>query len=202
MLNDYKAHLSKDKRLKVIISGEKEFRLKRRKNLFLFLCESIMGQQLSGKVADIIYDRFLELFEDKKPTPELVSSLPDVTLRKIGLSNNKSSYVKNVATFAIKERIDFKTINKMDNESIIKYLTQIKGVGRWTVEMLLIFALGREDVFAVDDYGIQSAMIKIFNLEHLKNKELKDKLKKISNRWSPYRTYACLYLWHWKDNVT
>lgn len=103
---------------------------------------------------------FLSCLKIKKPTPELVSSLPDVTLRKIGLSNNKSSYVKNVATFAIKERIDFKTINKMDNESIIKYLTQIKGVGRWTVEMLLIFALGREDVFAVDDYGIQSAMIK------------------------------------------
>ena len=87
----------------------------------------------------------------------------------------------------------------MSNEEIIELLTQIKGVGKWTVEMLLMFTLGREDVFAVDDLGIQQAMIRLYKLDPTDKKALKEKMLQLSAKWSPYRTYACLHLWQWKD---
>lgn len=126
--------------------------------------------------------------------------MPFDTLCSIGLSNAKTNYVKNVARFEIDFGMSAAKLNKMSNEEVIEYLTQIKGVGRWTVEMLLMFALGREDVFAVDDLGIQNAMIKLYRLDNSDKKLLKEKLIKISDKWSPYRTYACLHLWQWKDN--
>jgi len=88
----------------------------------------------------------------------------------------------------------------MENEAIIELLTQIKGVGKWTVEMLLMFTLGREDVFAVDDLGIQQAMIRLYKLDNTNKKALKEKMLLLSAKWSPYRTYACLHLWQWKDD--
>jgi DNA-3-methyladenine glycosylase II len=88
-------------------------------------------------------------------------------------------------------------LGKMTNEEVIGYLTAIKGVGRWTVEMLLMFVLGREDVFAVDDIGIQNAMVRHYALNR-SHKRFKKQILKISEQWSPYRTYACLYLWRWK----
>jgi DNA-3-methyladenine glycosylase II len=88
----------------------------------------------------------------------------------------------------------------MSNDEVIEYLTRIKGVGRWTVEMLLMFTLGREDVFAVDDLGIQQSMIKLYRIKAEDKKLLREAMLKISGRWSPYRTYACFYLWRWKDN--
>ena len=89
----------------------------------------------------------------------------------------------------------------MSNEEIIELLVQIKGIGKWSVEMLLMFTLGREDVFAVDDLGIQQAMCKLYKLDFENKKEMKEKMLKISAKWSPYRTYACLHLWRWKDNT-
>ena len=89
----------------------------------------------------------------------------------------------------------------MSNAELIEYLTEIKGVGKWTTEMLLMFALGREDVFAVDDLGIQNAMIVLYNLNKDDKKQLKLDMLRISEKWSPYRTYACLHLWRWKDNI-
>ncbi len=88
----------------------------------------------------------------------------------------------------------------MENEDVIAYLTQIKGVGRWTVEMLLMFALGREDVFAIDDWGVQNAMIQLYKLDRADKKKFREDLLRISQKWSPYRTYACVHLWRWKDN--
>ena len=87
----------------------------------------------------------------------------------------------------------------MSNEEVVEYLTKIKGVGRWTVEMLLIFTLGREDVFAVDDLGIQQAMIKVYKLDKTDKKKLQADMLRISSKWSPYRSYACLHLWRHKD---
>lgn len=89
----------------------------------------------------------------------------------------------------------------MTNEEVIELLTQIKGVGRWTVEMLLMFTLGREDLFAADDLGLQNAMIKLYKIKETDKKPLREKLLKLSAKWSPYRTYACLYLWGWKDSA-
>ena len=89
----------------------------------------------------------------------------------------------------------------MSNEEIIDLLTQIKGIGKWTVEMLLMFTLGREDVFSIDDYGIQTAMKKLYGLDNSDKKAFREKLLQISAKWAPYRTYACMHLWRWKDNA-
>lgn len=197
---EYIAHLSKDKKLAKLINGSEPFQLKFHKNICLRLCASIMSQQLSTKVAKVIYHRFLDLYEGKEPTPEQIIATPFETLRAIGLSNAKTQYVLNVAQFAIDHKLSDQKLKKMSDEEIIELLTQIKGVGRWTVEMLLMFTLGREDLFAADDYGIQTAMKKIYSLDDSNKKEFRDKMLKISRKWTPYRTYACLHLWHWKDN--
>lgn len=89
----------------------------------------------------------------------------------------------------------------MDNEAIIELLTQIKGIGRWSVEMLLMFSLCREDIFSADDFGIQKGMIQLYKLDPSDKKSMKEKMMKISSKWSPYRTYACLHLWRWQDNA-
>jgi DNA-3-methyladenine glycosylase II len=197
---EYVCHLSKDKKFKKLIEGREPFKLKKRKHIHLHLCGSIMSQQLSTKVADVIYKRFLALFETKTPTPEQILAIAPDKLRAIGLSNAKASYVHNVSRFAIEKGMDYKHLNKLSNDQVITYLTEIKGVGRWTTEMLLMFTLGREDVFAVDDLGIQNAMIRLYKLDNSNKKQLREKLLKLSEKWSPYRTYACLHLWHWKDN--
>ena len=197
---DYIDHLSKDSKLRKVLSEQDAVELKPRKNIPLRLCASIMSQQLSTKVAKVIFHRFLDLYSGNEPTPQQIAATPFETLRAIGLSNAKTQYVLNVAQFAIDQKLDDKKLRKMSNEDIIALLTQIKGVGQWTVEMLLMFTLGREDVFAVDDYGIQSAMKKLYKLDDSNKKEFKEKMKGIAAKWLPYRTYACLHLWQWKDD--
>lgn len=195
----YHVHLAKDRKLKKLIESAETYRLVKRKNICNYLCASIMSQQLSIKVAAIIHKRFIGLYGGKEPTAAQIIDTPFETLRSIGLSNAKANYVKNVAAFHLEHGIDARKLGKMSNEEVIEYLTQIKGVGRWTVEMLLMFALGREDVFAVDDLGIQQAMIKLYKLDSSDKKKLKADLIRISEKWSPYRTYACRLLWDWKD---
>ncbi len=197
----YYEHLSKDKKLKKLIEGGVPHKLIKRKNICTYLCASIMSQQLSTKVADVIYKRFIALYGGKEPTPQQILDTPFDTLRGIGLSNAKVGYVKNVAQFELEFGMDAKKLAKMTNEEVINYLVTIKGVGRWTVEMLLMFALGREDVFAVDDLGIQNAMIKLYKLDSSDKKQLKEAMLHYSKKWTPYRTYACVHLWRWKDNA-
>jgi len=192
-------HLSKDLQLKKAILKTGRIELKKRKNIFIYLVKSITSQQLSTKVADVIYKRFLALFEGKEPTPEQVLELKHEQLRGIGLSNSKVSYVQNVARFALERGLDSRKLNKMENDELVEYLTEIKGVGRWTAEMIMMFALGREDVFAVDDLGIQIAMKNLFGIKISDPKKMKRKMILISEAWSPYRTYACMYLWRWRD---
>lgn len=197
----YFEHLSKDKKLKKLIDSAEPHRLKRRKNICTYLCASIMSQQLSTKVADVIYKRFIDLYNGKEPTPKQILDTPFEKLRGIGLSNAKVSYVQNVAQFENDYGMDAKKLSKMTNEEVIEYLIAIKGVGKWTIEMLLMFALGREDVFAVDDLGIQNAMIGLYKLNKEDKKKLREDMIRISKKWSPYRTYACVHLWRWKDNT-
>jgi DNA-3-methyladenine glycosylase II len=194
-------HLSKDKKLKKIIELQKPYVLAQRKKVHLHLCYSIMSQQLSTKVADVFHRRFLELYAGKEPTAQQISTTPFETLRGIGLSNAKANYVLNVSNFFIDEKITDARFYKMSNEEVIKYLTRIKGVGQWTVEMILMFTLGREDVFAVDDLGIQQAICKLYKIDPEDKKAMKERMLAVSKKWSPYRTYACRYLWGWKDNV-
>ncbi len=196
----YRPHLIKDKRIKKLVEAHGPFTLKKRKKIYIYLCASIMSQQLSTKVADVIYRRFLHLYDGKEPTPEQILDTPATTFRSIGLSNAKAAYVHNVARFALEQGMEHKVLSKLSNDEVIAYLTQIKGVGRWTVEMLLMFALGREDVFSIDDLGIQNAMLHLYKLDRTDKKIFREKLVTISGKWSPYRTYACIHLWHWKDN--
>lgn len=195
----YVKHLAKDEKLRKLIRDHGVFKLNRQKNLCLYLCYSIMSQQLSTKVARVIKQRFLDLYGGE-PTAQQIIDTPFEKLRAIGLSNAKVSYVQNVARFEIEKGMDHKKLSKMNDEEVIEYLTGIKGVGRWTVEMLLMFALCREDLFAIDDLGLQQAVIGLYDLKHRKKKIMNAKILKISEQWAPYRTYACLYLWRWKDN--
>lgn len=197
----YVLHLQKDKKLAAIL-GASVFTLKRRRNIPVRLMASIMSQQLSTKVAAVIYQRFLNLYDGKEPEAAAVLATPDATLRSVGLSNAKVQYVKNVAAFCLEHGITDSRLKKLDNAAVIELLTQIKGVGRWTVEMLLMFSLGREDVFAVDDLGIQQAMIKRYRLDASDKKQLKLAMLKIADKWKPFRTYACLHLWAWKDDAS
>lgn len=195
----YIEHLSKDKKLQAIINELGPLGPKKRKNICLRLCASIMSQQLSTRVAEVLFKRFLELYDGEEPSAQQIIDTPFDKLRAIGLSNAKVNYVQNVARFVTEHQLDDKKINKMSNEELIDLLTQIKGVGRWTVEMLLMFTLGREDVFAVDDLGIQQAMIKLYKIDPENKKEMKEQMLRISKKWVPYRTYACMYLWRHKD---
>lgn len=195
----YISELSKDKKLAKIIKEPLD-PLVNKKDTAHLLIASIISQQLSTKVAAIIHQRFLSLYKNKNPKLQAIVNTEFEELRKIGLSNAKTNYVKNVAQFFIDKKITDKQLQQMSNPEIIELLTQIKGVGKWTCEMLLMFALGREDVFAVDDLGIQQAMIKLYKLENLDKKELRNKMISISEKWSPFRTYACIHLWRWKDD--
>jgi DNA-3-methyladenine glycosylase II len=197
---EYIAHLQKDKRLAKII-GTDVHELKLHPNIPLRMMASIMSQQLSTKVAAVIYKRFLQLYKGKEPKPQQVLDTPAEALRAIGLSNAKVSYVHNVAKFCIDNKITDKKLLAMSNDDIIELLVQIKGIGKWSVEMLLMFTLGREDVFSVDDLGIQQAMIRIYKIDNSDKKVMKERMLRLSAKWSPYRTYACLHLWRWKDNV-
>lgn len=196
---DYQAYLKKDSKMASILT-EEPMVLKRRRNIPVRLMASIMSQQLSTKVAAVIFQRFLMLFGGKEPTVEAVLQTDDTTLRSIGLSNAKVGYVKNVAIFFANNHITDAHLKKMSDQEIIDLLVQIKGVGRWTVEMLLMFSLGREDVFAVDDLGIQQAMCKLYKIDATDKKAMKLAMQKKAQKWVPYRTYACLHLWSWKDN--
>ena len=190
----YRTHLSKDKLLKTHIDRLGNVTLKKRDKVYLRLIESIVSQQLSVKAADTIFKRFLQLYGDAEPTPQQILDTTVDQLRLAGLSRPKATYIHNVAAFALAHGMDAEKLTPMTNEEVIAYLTPIKGVGRWTVEMLLMFVLGREDVFAVDDIGIQNAMAKLYGLNR-KHKRFKKQILKISETWKPYRTYACIYLW-------
>ena len=194
----YKKHLQKDERLAPILKGETHV-LALQKNIPIRLMASIISQQVSTKVAAIIFDRFLALYPGKKPTIQKVLDTSEETLRGIGISYAKIKYIYAVANFCQVHTITDKKLAQLPDEAIIDLLVQINGVGKWTVQMLLMFSLGRENVFAVDDLGIQQAMVKLYHLDPSNKKELKAKMLSISEAWSPFKTYACLHLWRWKD---
>jgi len=196
---EYIAHLQKVSKLARILGGEVH-ELVLHKNIPLRLISSIMSQQLSTKVAAVIFKRFLEIFNGEEPSPQQILNTPFETLRSIGLSNNKVRYIQNVAAFCIEHTITDTKLLAMSNQDVIDLLVQIKGVGEWTVEMLLLFSLGREDVFAVDDLGIQQAMQRLFKLDDTNKRLLKQQMLNLSEPWKPYRSYACLHLWKWKDD--
>jgi len=188
--------LSKDKKLKKVIGQQTLMPLRDRGGVYVALIRSIVGQQLSVKAAATIYGRFLELFKNEEHPPSAVLAKEHDELRGCGLSNSKAKYVKNVAQYFIDHpEIDWKSLS---NEDIIEKLTTIKGVGKWTVEMILMFALHREDVFPIGDLGVRNGMIELYDIK-TEGKELYADLTKIADKWKPYRSFGSRYMWLWKD---
>lgn len=194
------AHLSKDPILAKAMQQTEVRAPRHQDDVYFVLMRSICGQQLSTKAAATIWNRFLDLFEDRYPKAELVTNMDDQVFRSAGLSFQKTGYLKNIAQFHLDGKMDAHVIHAMDDETAIKHLTQIKGVGKWTVEMLLMFSLGRPNVFPVDDLGIRQGIIKLYNLD-LQGKALISKLHEIAKPWQPFRTYACNLIWDYKDGV-
>ncbi|EKD86476.1 MAG: hypothetical protein ACD_37C00275G0005 [uncultured bacterium] len=159
---------------------------------FVSLTREIIGQQLSGKVADVIFERFKDLFPKKKITARYLLTIPDQRLRDVGTSWGKVSFLKDLAEKVSGGEVDLKTIDNLENEKVTELLLKIKGVGPWTAEMFLMFALQRPDVFSTGDLGLQNAIIKLYKL---KDKPSHNKLLEISAKWSPHRTIASRILW-------
>jgi len=191
--------LRRDKTLAIALSNFKFEKRKREENIALYLCLSIISQQLSTRVARVICDRFLDLFTGQEPNCAAILRIEKDTMRSIGLSESKCNYIHNVCDFFMQQKLSDEKLHAMSNEEVSKTLIQIKGVGNWTIQMLLMFAMAREDVFAPDDLGIQKAMARLYKLEGLTTKELKQRMLDVSAQWKPFRTYACLALWSWKD---
>lgn len=167
--------------------------------IYYDLLESIVSQQLSVKVADVIFKRFISLFPDNYPHPDLVIAIEFEKLRGVGLSGQKAGYLQNVAKFALENDLEKTDWASMSDDEIISFLTQIKGVGKWTVQMLLMFTLARPDIFPVDDLGIQQGMQRLFKIEEQNPRLLKIRMTELAEPWRPWRTVACRYLWRWKD---
>lgn len=171
------------------------FEIEHSNDYFVSLCREIVGQQLSGKVASVIFERFINLFPKRKITATYLSKIPDQTIRDIGCAWSKVKYLKDLASKVNNKTLDLKNIDTKTNETVVEELLQVKGIGPWTTEMFLMFALGREDIFSPGDLGLKNAMKKLYKTE-LTNQEIVE----ISKKWSPYRTYACMILWQSLDN--
>ncbi|MBK7872066.1 MAG: DNA-3-methyladenine glycosylase 2 family protein [Saprospiraceae bacterium] len=195
---DIIAHLSQDARLRAVIDSTEMHNWTGGGSVYSDLLGSIISQQISVRAAATIQERFLNLFDNRYPHVEQVLAFDEEKLRSVGLSRQKASYIRNIAEFFKQENLIDYDWSPHQDEEIIKLLTQIKGVGQWTVEMILMFTLNRPDILPLDDLGIRQAMIKLYNVEEI-GRTLKPRLQEIAEPWRPYRTYACKYLWKWKD---
>ena len=166
-------------------------------NYFWSLCRSIIYQQLSGKVAKTIADRFIALYKNEKyPSPKEVLNTDLKVLRDVGLSRAKAGYMHNIARAFVDDVIQFENFSYMSDDEIKNQLIKIKGIGPWTVEMFLIFTLNRPDIFPATDLGIQKGYQRYYKLKKLP--ETNDMVKK-AERWRPYRSVVTLYLWYAVD---
>jgi DNA-3-methyladenine glycosylase II len=196
--DDIIKHLSRDPQLAAIIPKIEIPEVDTHNDIYLDLLDSIVSQQLSVKAAGTIFQRFLEIFDDLNPTPHRILELDVEVLRGCGLSYQKAGYIKNIAAYWIDNQCIKKDWLALADDAIIAELTTIKGVGKWTVQMILMFRLNRLDVFPVDDLVIRQSMMRLYGVES-KGKELIRELTQIAEAWRPYRTIACRYVWRFKD---
>jgi DNA-3-methyladenine glycosylase II len=166
--------------------------------VFHSLAEAIVYQQLNGKAAVTIFKRFTALAGDPV-IPEGIVKLTDEQMRSVGLSKQKSSYLRDMAERAIRGELNFTRLPKMTDEEVIKHLTQVKGVGVWTAQMFLMFTLKRPNVLPTGDFGVQMAIKKHYNKRKLPKPV---QMEKIAKPWEPYRSIACWYLWRSLDIKT
>jgi len=170
------------------------------KNYYPALVESIVSQQLSVKAAATILKRFLDLFPGNDfPAPGQILSKDIEELRSVGLSRQKGTYIQDLAVKVIEGTVQFEHLDSLTNDQVVKELTQIKGVGVWTVHMFLMFCMGRMDVLPTGDLGIKNGMFSLYRLEEKPTPEQMEAIAK-KNNWHPYETVASWYIWHSLDN--
>ncbi len=196
--NDLLSVLEKDPIAKNIIEQTEIESLSLGNNdLYISMTEAILSQQLSVKASDTIIKRYFNLFPNALPTTEKVLEIEDDIIRAVGVSYQKINYLKSLSAFHQKNGIDREKLDQMSDHEIIDYLLPIKGVGKWTVEMMLIFTLQRPDVFPVDDLAICQKMVQLYGLTET-GKNLKKKLISIAENWSPYRSIVTRAIWKYK----
>lgn len=188
-------HLRKDRKLAKVIDLVGEFSLSLTKNPYESLVEAIITQQLSSKAADSISTKFRAIY-GRFPKPADVIRTSDVKLRKAGLSYMKVSYIKDLSKKVESKELRLAYMKNLSDEEIIVQLTQVKGIGRWTAEMFLIFSLGRLDVLPVGDLGLKKGIRDLYSLKELPEKE---QIERIAEKWRPYRSVATWYLWRSQD---
>lgn len=193
-----KKHLRKDPVLAPLVEQIQLKPLDLTNDIYLRLLRAIVFQQLSGKAANTIYTRFTALFPEAYPQPEQLLLMSEEELRSCGLSRQKSLYGQNVARYFTNNDLLRQDWSKVSDENIIHQLTAIKGVGPWTAQIILMFTLGRKDIFPTSDLSIRQSIQELYQLNG-KGKELEHLILKVAQAWSPYRTVACRYLWRWKD---
>ena len=188
-----------DNNLEKIIKIVGEYSIKIRNDPFQSLVESIIYQQLSGRAANAIYNRFINYYDNHQVTPTGILNSPIDNLKKVGLSTRKIEYLKDLALHVYDGRINLEELSKMNDEEIINKLINVKGIGRWTSEMFLIFSLGRQDVLPVTDLGVRKAMEKVYSLSELPKPQT---MIEIAEPWRPYRSIATWYLWKSLSNFS
>ena len=193
------AHLKKsDPVLCAIIERVGPFRMDYRAAEFASLARSILYQQLNGKAAAVILKRFVGLAGDPL-TPEGILKLSDEQMRGVGLSKQKSAYLKDLAAKTRDGLLNFERLPDVTDDEVIEHLTQVKGIGVWTAHMFLMFTLRRPDVLPTGDYGVQAAIKKHYRKRKLPKPHV---MEKIAKPWAPYRSVACWYLWRSLDIKT
>jgi DNA-3-methyladenine glycosylase II len=183
-----------DPTMNKIINSVGAYSIKIRHNPFLALVEAIIYQQLTGKAAQSIYEKFISYYNNNEyyVQPQYIILTADNIMKSFGLSNKKIEYIKLLSTDIIKGNINLNSFEEKEDEEIINELTKLKGIGRWTAEMFLIFCLERKDVFPLKDLGIKKAIQRwYFNPEYPDEQSIIE----LSNNWKPYRSIASWYLW-------
>ncbi len=189
----------RDKIMRGIVRAYGPFDLRRRGTPFQSLMRALLYQQLAGAAAAAIERRFLGLYGDRAPTAgELLQTKPEA-LRSVGLSRQKSSYLHSLAEHFESGLVSDRKLPRMSDEEVIAAVTEIKGIGRWTADMLLLFSLGRPDVLPVGDYGVRKAMMLSYSLSDLPDPKT---MERIGEPWRPYRSAAAWYLWRTLDTLT
>lgn len=164
----------------------------KREDPFIAIVEAIIWQQLSGKAARTIYQRFLKIFPNGRPTPATILATSDEAMRAAGLSRGKTAYLRDLSTKVLDGTVHLESLETMSNDDVVAAMTKVKGIGRWSAEMFLMFRLQRADVLPVGDLGIVKAIQRHYRLRKTPTAE---RMLKIAESWRPYRSVASWYLW-------
>ncbi len=192
-IRDARNHLRRnDPVMREIVQRVGPFTAKTRRDRFASLAGAIVAQQISGKAARSIWDRLVASLEPDKLTAESIDRRSLEQLREVGISRQKGTYLKDLAARVVAGEVHLSTLGRMSDEEVTAELTQIKGIGRWTAQMFLIFTLGRLDVLPVDDHGVRTAIHRAYNLRKLPDAQ---RIEKIAMPWRPYASVASWYLW-------